>query len=1143
MQRIDGRPIYSASDLNDFLECEHLTELERRASLGELVRPEADATTALLASKGEEHERRYFESLHAQHGAAMVAFDPPENTMDGLRRADAATREAMESGARIIYQPTFFDGQFLGRADFLRRVERPSARLGCNYEVIDTKLALHAKTYFLVQLCNYSEHVARITGTPPEYASIVLGSGSEQRFLLSDYAAYYRRLKRSFLERIGVLRETYPNVCAHCAICRWQTVCERQRDQDDHLSIVAWMRRDQIERLVAAGIGSVAALAHAPDEHRPHGMSESTFLNLRAQAALQHRQRLASAGNGARVRYFYEFRRPLAEGDGFYKLPPPASGDVFFDIEGDPLYRPDRKLEYLFGAYLPDERRYRAWWATDPLAERKAFEAFMDFCSRRREAYPQMHVYHYASYEPSALKRLAGQFASRGDLLDDFLRSGLFVDLFPVVRQSLRISQPSYSLKKVEAFYEMRRETETKGGDDSIVMFETWLSTRDDALLQDIQRYNDDDCRSTFALREWLLERREELNISLAQPIPWRAAINGEAPPEEPERTLLENRLLEGLPPIDSAEELSNAAETVRARWLLGHLLSYHRREAKPAWWKYFDRLANPNELEERDHEAIGGLAFAPEIPSYKVKQTDRNAVLTFRFPRQEHHLDRQPVDPHSGKGAGELIKVDDAARTLELKLNSAIPPESLRALIPGKPLPTNPQRAAIERAAQLYADDALGIKHPATSDLLLVRPPRLRDVPPNGIVQPADVGAGAISARIAALDSSALFVQGPPGSGKSTKGAHAIVDLLAAGKRVGILSTAHRAIHTLLGKVEATALERGVRFAGVHKSSKQTEDSRFCSKLAEPMVASSNERDALAGDEHQLASGTAFAWCDEALVGKYDYLFIDEAGQVSLADALGSSLAARNIVLLGDPLQLKQVSQASHPVGTERSILQHLLGDAETIDERHGIFLDVSYRMHPEICAFISESVYEGRLHADETTRGNRVDSMELAGSGLRFIPVAHQGCERKSPEEAAIVVARIKSLLSGTVAVNGFPPRAFTQDDALVVAPYNAQRRLISELLADAGLTGVRVGTVDKFQGQEAPVVFYSMATSSGDDMPRDMEFLFEKNRLNVAISRAQCASVLVCSPRLLEVRCNAPEQMALVNLLCAYAESTSA
>ncbi len=1138
MQRIDGRLIFSASDLNDFLECEHLTELERRVAFGELARPEQDDSAKLLATKGEEHERRHLELQRRRHGSALVEFDErPENTIEALMRAEAMTLEAMERGAPMIYQATFFDGTFLGRADFLQRIETPSARFPWNYEVVDTKLALKTKPYYLVQLCNYSEHVARITGTPPEHAAIVLGNGRKQRFQLSDYAAYYRHLKASFLERVAELRDTYPLVCNHCQVCRWAQVCERRRDQDDHLSIVAWMRRDQIARLEAAGIPTLAALAAATDEQRPRAMPEMTFTNLRAQAQLQHRQRRAFANGSAGQKHFYDFRDAV-EGDGFYKLPPPAPGDVFFDIEGDPLYRPEQGLEYLFGVYLPDEGRYERWWAKNPQDERQAYEAAMDFFAQRLTQYPQMHIYHYAPYEPSALKRLAGRFASRGELLDTFLRRELFVDLFAVVRQGLRISQPSYSLKKMEAFYDLPRTTKTLGGDDSIVMFEAWLESRDDALLEDIERYNADDCRSTYELREWLLARRRELGERLGAELAWRPEPSAKEREPEPERTALEAQLMDGLAPIDSSDDLRQAAEEVRGRWLLGHLLAYHRRDEKPFWWQHFERLDNPNDLEDRDHEAIGGLELRTDVAPYKLGSKDRNLVYTYAFPPQEHHLDRNPIDPHRRLGAGELIAVDDTSRTLQIKLSRNIdPPASLHALIPGKPPLTTAQRAAIAHVARLYVDGRLEEAHPATNDLLLSRPSRLRGIAPGTAIQPATVDPRSVSERVAAVDSSYLFIQGPPGSGKSSRAARAIVDLLAAGKRVGVLATSHRAIHALLHKVEKLAHDRGIGFEGCHKHSKQTEDSQFASKLNVALVESRDDADALVGC--QMGSGTSFAWCDERLAGTYDYLFIDEAGQVSLADALGASLAARNVVLLGDPLQLKQVSQASHPVGTESSILQHLLGDDETIRPERGIFLDVTYRMQPEICDFVSEAVYEGRLHADDSTRPHRVESPGLSGAGLRFIAVTHSGCKRKSPEEAEVVADAIAQLVQGTVTLDGGAPRPFAQHDFLVVAPYNAQRRLIGEKLKEIGLGDVRVGTVDKFQGQEAPVVFYSMTTSSGEDMPREMAFLFEKNRLNVAISRAQCMTVLVCSPRLLEIRCSSPEQMALANLLCLYAE----
>jgi uncharacterized protein len=388
-------------------------------------------------------------------------------------------------------------------------------------------------------------------------------------------------------------------------------------------------------------------------------------------------------------------------------------------------------------------------------------------------------------------------------------------------------------------------------------------------------------------------------------------------------------------------------------------------------------------------------------------------------------------------------------------------------------------------------------------------------------------------------LQNSYLFIQGPPGSGKSTIGASCVVDLLQQGKRVGVAAHSHKAVHNLLRKIEETAHERGFRFRGCHKESGQTEGSTYAPLEHWPMIASVDDVDELASADCRLAAGTTFAWADEALADQFDYLFIDEAGQVCLADALIASRAAHNVVLLGDPMQLPHVSKGSHPAGVSLSVLDHLRGDARTVRPDFGIFLDRSYRMQRRICGFISEAFYDGRLRPVEKTDANRVDSPGLSGAGLVHIALEHEGNRNRSEEEAQRIVDEIRLLLRGSVTVERKPSRLITQDDILVVAPYNVQRIRITQLLKDAGYDGVRVGTVDKFQGQQAPIVFYSMAASSADDVPRGMEFLFDRNRFNVAISRAQCMSVVVSGAALLDARCNSPEQMALVNMLCRYAE----
>ena len=271
-------------------------------------------------------------------------------------------------------------------------------------------------------------------------------------------------------------------------------------------------------------------------------------------------------------------------------------------------------------------------------------------------------------------------------------------------------------------------------------------------------------------------------------------------------------------------------------------------------------------------------------------------------------------------------------------------------------------------------------------------------------------------------------------------------------------------------------------------------------------------------------------------MTGLFDYLFIDEAGQVALADAVATSPCARNLVLLGDPQQLPHVTQGIHPGGVGVSVLEHLLGEAVTVPPDRGLFLERTWRMHPDVCGFISELAYEGRLRAAEVCAVQRIDSAGLAGTGLRYLPVEHTGNAQQSPEEAALIATEVRKLLaSGSFVDCAGVRRTLTPEDILVVAPYNMQVRCLLSVLPD----GVEAGTVDKFQGREAPVVFFSMATSSGEEIPRGLDFLFSRNRLNVAISRARALAVLVCSPRLLETRCRTVEQMRLVNGWCRFVE----
>ena len=1142
MQRLEGRTVYSASDLNDYLECLHLIGLEKRVLDGDLVRPARSEHADLLSRKGEEHELRYLATLR-ETGTAITELPGRSGTsLKEMRDAEAATLAAMERGDPLIYQPAFFDEYFIGRADFLRRVEKASQRWPWSYEVVDAKLARSAKAYFLIQLSAYSEHVARLQGTMPRWMHVALGSGENLPFPVDEYLAYYRRLKKSFLDNSASPIDDYPRERKHCDVCAWAEVCQAKRTADDYLGLVARMTGNQIAKLNGAGIMTVKELATADDGLRPANLADRSFEDLRLQADLQVQQREAQAAGLPPEECYRYHLLPHQPRLGLALLPKPDDGDIYFDIEGDPYYGMNG-LEYLFGVYLPHEDEYRAFWARSGAEEQRVVEDFMDFVRERRERHPNLHVYHYASYEKSALGRLTGRYATRRDELDGLLRDGVFCDLYTVVRQSLKISQDSYSIKKLEPFYGFSRTAVTKRGDDSILQFESWLDSGDDNILADIQLYNDEDCRSTYRLLEWLLQRRTELAERDALDIPWF-----ETPQDEPtdeqlvdseEGAALRRALLDGIAAPADTEALAAMPDETRLRFLLGHLLDYHRNDAKSQWWEWFRRLREWDDLVESDREALGDLRYRDDIAPQKLKPNDRNLAFTYEFPEQDYYLrDDEGHDPQTEKKCE--ISIDAERHLVQVKLPSVLQstPELLRALIPGKPVATRPLIESIRDVARVYLAGEMPLTYPAIRDLLTGALPRLNDRDAGAPIQPSGTVDGRVLAdTIDALDGSYLFVQGPPGSGKSFVGGDAVARLLGRGRRIGILTRSHKAAHNLLNEVERAAREHGVTFSGAHGCTKERHAYR--SRYGDTSVISAQNATAL-GSGAQLISGTQWTFAHPAAQGLFDVLVVDEAGQLALADVLAAARSARNLVVVGAPSPLAQVVPGCPPPGAGISVLEHLLGNRQTVPPERGIFLPLSWRMHPDICAFVSRHVYEGRLNSVDGNEANVVQGRgDLQGSGLRWIPVDHSGNSRSSEEEAGVVVESIRDLLGGKVTVRAHAERTMTADDVLVVCAYNAQRALIESKLMEAGIA-VRVGTVDTFQGQQAPIVFYSMATSSGEDMPRNMAFLFEKNRFNVAISRAQCLTVLVCSPRLLQIHCTSPEQMALANLLCAYAES---
>ena len=295
---------------------------------------------------------------------------------------------------------------------------------------------------------------------------------------------------------------------------------------------------------------------------------------------------------------------------------------------------------------------------------------------------------------------------------------------------------------------------------------------------------------------------------------------------------------------------------------------------------------------------------------------------------------------------------------------------------------------------------------------------------------------------------------------------------------------------------------------------------------------------DEAAGGQH-IVGATAWFFSRDDNVQAFDWLFVDEAGQVGLANMLAMGRAARNIVLVGDPRQLPQVIQGAHPDPANLSCLEWMLGVHATVPPDRGIFLPASRRMHPDVCRFISDQVYEGRLTSHSDTARQAVTGTSLPATGAFWVPVPHEGNAQIASEEVAAIQAVAQELLTGNWTEKDGTTRPMRQSDIIVVAPYNAQ----VNALRDALPADIRVGTVDKFQGQEAPICLLSMTASSAEETPRGMDFLFSLNRINVAVSRAKGLAVVFGSPRLREAKCETVEQMRLVNTLCALPLARSA
>jgi uncharacterized protein len=711
MQLIGGDLLLSASDLSKHLACRHATALDLKAARGEMERiHRSDPSIDILEERGRRHESAYLAYLQAKGYELLIQGGGEERT-----------RDAMKSGVGVIAQADLRSGRWRGRADILLKVDKPSELGPWSYEVIDTKLAIETRGGTILQLCLYSELLGDIQGRMPDYAHVVSpGRGFQpETFRLHDFLAYYRLVKSRLAMFVGTEQaaETYPEPVAHCDVCSWWPSCNDRRRKDDHLSFVAGITKHQIKELRLSGINTLAGLAK---------------FHQQARLQLEYRE------TGKPV---YELL-PAEPERGLARLPGPSAGDIFLDFESDPFVD-GGGLEYLLGyVTLNDasEPEYTATWAFDRTNERCMFEAFIDMVMSRRQKYPDLHIYHYSPYEPVALKRLMGRYATREDELDRMLRAGMLVDLHSVVKQSMRASVEKYSLKDLEIFIGFKRETDLRDARQALQAVEHGLELDDlDSIplkaRTKVAAYNHEDCLSTLHLRNWL----EHLRSPGPRPLLERGDPS-EALDERRQRTLaLMKRLIGDLP-----DDRSKRSDEEQARWLLAHMLEFHRREEKAPWWEYFRLRGLSDEELLEEPAAISGLEFVKHVAG-----TEKRPIQRYRFPVQETQVRRGDELETSKERCGEVEIIDIAARTIDIKKTGAmadVHPSSVfsHTVITGGALAESLFRLGTWVAA--HGIDSSG-PHRAARDLLL-RHQRVDHVLP---------------------------IQGPPGAGKTYTGARMI--------------------------------------------------------------------------------------------------------------------------------------------------------------------------------------------------------------------------------------------------------------------------------------------------------------------------------------------------------------------------------
>lgn len=1161
----NGQFIFSPSDLVVFMRSKFATWLDRYAleqpeKMHELgITKSADPMMELLAEKGNAFESDYLHDLKQKHGESNIGIVSANDSDKQYQE----TLDFMRQGLDIIYQGRLERENFSGKSDFLFKVAGNSKFGNYHYEVWDTKLALSTRPYFLVQLCCYSWMLEEIQGVLPTNTAIILGDKTKNDFFLLHYYGYFQQLKTNFLQLHADFKADLlhlPDPALFDEHGCWSDYAKKRLVEIDSLGQIAGIRKSQIKKFHKAQIHTMTALLDISD-HSAVSIPKKTVEKLKNQANIQHESK------GLDRPKFKVISNQLP--NGLASLPPESTLDVYFDIEGHPLF--DGGLEYLWGVTYKDENApqgksyaFKDWWAHTPQQEKLAFENFIDWIYARWKADKTMHVYHYASYEITAMRKISSCYETRLEKVSELLTASIFVDLYKIVSKGLLIGTTSYSLKKVESLYrESKRETDVANGGDSVVAYEFWRdqggverwNNQENGYLSwlknpekfdwshwkeldEIRSYNIDDCESTLELVAWLRKQQKAAGLEY-EPV----AIENNVITKE--LSGLEKRRQELKLQFESDEKLKNDPTAQ----LIVNLMGFHSRERKPKAWAYYDRLEKTHDelidddtcicdIEILDHSFTeNGLLYRGIFNNQQPVRTDKFETKNPAFPVVANILETEDIAKNIN-----FFPCDKENKTEIIFIaHTEIKNETITLFANEVHISTS----KLETRLCDVADDVFNGELSGVTKAILKQEKPLFNIsnalPINRkLYTENDEYLAKITAAVREMKECCLCIQGPPGSGKTFTASHVIATLAKEGKRIGVMSNSHAAILNLFASLSSAGISDKEKFLKIGGSDATNFKNKFPQNNFYYVSSINDLRKANPYTSFSVIGATAFAFAyDVAFNEPLDYLFVDEASQVSLANLVAILGATKRVVLMGDQMQLEQPTQGQHPEGAGQSVLETLLNGYNVVPEDRGIFLETTYRMHPSVCQPVSKMIYDGKLYSASGTENQKVilpnPMLIQKPHGVLTINVEHENNRQSSLEEVQIIEQLLSELKTGSFTNKSGQIVPITNNEILIIAPYNMQVNLLKKHFG----AHYRIGTIDKFQGQEAPVVIISMAVSNPEEAPRGIDFIFDLNRLNVAVSRAKALALIVSNPHLKNSPVNHVIQMKKLSVFQHFCE----